>query len=163
MSQAKQISLLFICLGNICRSPAAEGIMKQLVERRGLSHRFYIDSAGIGRWHIGQLPDSRMRKHGARRGYQFDSRARVFTVSDFDLFDMIIVMDDENYEDIIYRARTDEDKAKVHRMTEYLQKYKHLRSVPDPYYEGPDGFELVLDLLEDGCQSLLNVCLDKNI
>lgn len=161
MSQANQISLLFICLGNICRSPAAEGIMKQLVERRGLSHRFYIDSAGIGRWHIGQLPDSRMRKHGARRGYQFDSRARVFTVSDFDLFDMIIVMDDENYEDIIYRARTDEDEVKVHRMTEYLQKYKQWKSVPDPYYEGPDGFELVLDLLEDGCQGLLDVCLGK--
>ena len=159
MSHVKQLSLLFICLGNICRSPAAEGIMKQLVEKRGLSHRFYIDSAGIGRWHIGQLPDARMRKHGARRGYLFDSRARVFTPADFDTFDLIIVMDDENYEDIIYKVRNDEDKAKVHRMTEYLQKYKHYDSVPDPYYEGPDGFELVLDLLEDGCQGLLDTCL----
>ena len=161
MSQEKQIALLFICLGNICRSPAAEGIMKQLVERKGLSHRFFIDSAGIGRWHIGQLPDSRMRKHGARRGYQFDSRARVFTASDFDAFDLIIGMDDENYEDIIYKARNEADKAKVHRMTEYLQKYKQYRSVPDPYYEGPEGFELVLDLLEDGCAGLLNACLHQ--
>ena len=147
MSHEKQLSLLFICLGNICRSPAAEGIMKQ------------TKGTAFGRWHIGQLPDARMRKHGARRGYLFDSRARVFTPADFDTFDLIIVMDDENYEDIIYKVRNDKDKAKVHRMTEYLQKYKHYDSVPDPYYEGPDGFELVLDLLEDGCQGLLDACL----
>ena len=72
---------------------------------------------------------------------------------------IVICHDDENYEDIIYKVRNDKDKAKVHRMTEYLQKYKHYDSVPDPYYEGPDGFELVLDLLEDGCQGLLDACL----
>ena len=85
----------------------------------------------------------------------------MFTASDFDAFDLIIGMDDENYEDIIYKARDEADKGKVHRMTEYLQKYKQHRSVPDPYYEGPEGFELVLDLLEDGCAGLLNACLHQ--
>ena len=96
MKQGKH-TVLFICLGNICRSPAAEGIMKSLVEKAGLSDEFEIDSAGIGSWHVGQLPDSRMRKCGAEHGYRFDSHARQFQRSDFKRFDTIVVMDNENY------------------------------------------------------------------
>ena len=93
--------ILFICLGNICRSPAANAIMQKYVDDAGLTDKFYIDSAGIGPWHVGQLPDKRMRQHGARRGYRIDHIARQFDARhDFIDFDYIVVMDDENYHDI---------------------------------------------------------------
>ena len=92
--------LLFICLGNICRSPAAEGVMKAKVHAANLDEQFFIDSAGIGNWHAGQLPDSRMRERGARRGYRLDSRARQIRQTDFDDFDLLLVMDHENYGDL---------------------------------------------------------------
>ena len=97
MTKKGKHTVLFICLGNICRSPAAEGIMKTLVEKAGLQDEFEIDSAGIGGWHVGQLPDSRMRKCGAEHGYNFNSHARQFQKSDFARFETIVVMDNENY------------------------------------------------------------------
>ena len=150
-------SILFVCLGNICRSPAAEGIMKQLSDNRGCSNELFIDSAGIGAWHTGQLPDPRMRIHGSRRGYDFCSHARQIKQSDFDRFDLIVVMDEDNYDNVCSMAQNEDDRSKVHRMTEYLSRYKGQHTVPDPYYGGDDGFELVLDLLEDGCDGLLNL------
>ena len=119
MKQGKH-TVLFICLGNICRSPAAEGIMKSLVEKAGLSEEFEIDSAGIGSWHVGQLPDSRMRKCGAEHGYRFDSHARQFQRSDFKRFDTIVVMDNENYRAITSMASSQADKDKVVRMTHIM-------------------------------------------
>ena len=107
-SEGRVTSLLFICLGNICRSPAAEGVMKHIVEREGCDADFLIDSAGIGGWHVGQLPDSRMRRRGAARGYDFCSRARQFSAADFQRFDMILVMDRENYYDVKRLAHNSE-------------------------------------------------------
>lgn len=156
-----KVSILFVCLGNICRSPAAEGVMKKLVEEKGLSGNLFIDSAGTGGSHEGELPDSRMRAHGAKRGYDFCSRARKFKGGDFETFDYIVVMDDRNYADVTSLALTGEDKQKVHRMTDFSQRYTHHNHVPDPYYGGASGFELVLDLLEDACEGLLSYILKK--
>lgn len=148
--------LLFICLGNICRSPAANAIMQKYVDEAGLSDKFEIDSAGIGPWHVGQLPDKRMREHGARRGYRIDHIARQFDATkDFDRFDYIIVMDEDNYRNITRQARNDDDRKKVIRMANYFIKYKGRTSVPDPYYGDGEDFELALDLIEDGCKGLL--------
>lgn len=154
--------LLFICLGNICRSPAANAIMQKYVDEAGLSDKFVIDSAGIGAWHVGQLPDKRMREHGVRRGYRIDHIARQFDATkDFDRFDYIIVMDEDNYRNITRQARNDDDRKKVIRMANYFIKYKGRTSVPDPYYGDGEDFELALDLIEDGCRGLL-ACLNNH-
>lgn len=149
-------SVLFICLGNICRSPAAEGIFKHLVEARGLGEQFEIDSAGIGPWHVGELPDRRMRQCGARHGYRFESRARQIRKTDFAHFDHIIVMDGDNYRAVCAMASSQEERGKVEYMTDYCKAHSDATSVPDPYYGGPRGFDLVIELLEDACQGLLN-------
>ncbi len=148
--------LLFICLGNICRSPAAQGIMQHLVDSRGLTNRFVIDSAGIGSWHIGDLPDRRMRDHGRRHGYTFGHRARQFHASaDFDRFDWILTMDDANYEEITCQALTDGERAKVVPLARFLRHHPQAHDIPDPYYGGDAGFESVIALLEDACEGLL--------
>lgn len=154
MKQEK-IRLLFVCLGNICHSPSAEAIMKKLVQDAGLESRIDIDSAGILGYHEGELPDSRMRMHGSRRGYVLDSRSRPVKTSDFYTFDMIIGMDDRNMDDLRRKAPDMESVAKLHKMTDFLENklYDH---VPDSYYGGASGFELVLDLLEEACQGLLD-------
>lgn len=155
-------TVLFICLGNICRSPAAEGIMKSLVEKEGMSDDFFIDSAAIGSWHIGQLPDSRMRKCGAEHGYRFDSHARQFQKSDFLHFDLIVVMDNENYRAITSMASSQADKDKVVRIADYLTHHREYTTVPDPYYGDYSDFELVIELLEDACQGLLDSIKEQN-
>lgn len=150
-----KMKLLFICLGNICRSPAAEGIMRQMVEERALSNDIIVDSAGIGSWHVGEMPDPRMRKHAARRGYDLSPlRARQFRADDFQKFDYIIVMDEENYHDVMERGGVYADARKVLRMKDYFIRYKGQQSVPDPYYGGAEGFERALNLIEDGCEGL---------
>lgn len=153
MSDKKKV--LFICLGNICRSPAAEGIMKHLVEKAGREDEFLIDSAGISGYHRGDLPDRRMREHAARRGYDLTHRSRPVRTEDFYNFDLIIGMDDQNIEDLKDRAPSTVEWKKIHRMTEYCTRHTHADHVPDPYYEGYEGFEYVLDLLEDACAGLL--------
>lgn len=157
-----KMKLLFICLGNICRSPAAEGIMRQMVEERALSNDIIVDSAGIGSWHVGEMPDPRMRKHAARRGYDLSPlRARQFRADDFQKFDYIIVMDEENYHDVMERGGVYADAWKVLRMKDYFIRYKGQQSVPDPYYGGAEGFEQALDLIEDGCEGLLKDLVNK--
>ena len=150
-----KIRILFICLGNICRSPAADGIMKQLVSEAGLDDDFLIDSAGIGSWHVGQLPDHRMRRHGLQHGYTFDHRARQFSARDFDRFDFVAVMDHENYHDVSRQARSETDRQKIIRMSDYLRHHPNQRTIPDPYYGNDRDFEYVIELLEDACASLL--------
>lgn len=151
-----KIKILFICLGNICRSPAAEGVMRELVHHAGRDDEFEIDSAGIGGWHVGQLPDNRMRNHGAQRGYKFDSRARQFSKNDFSHFDYILVMDHDNFRAVSAMAPTPADQIKVRMLTDYLQHHPNASVVPDPYYGGPEEFDYALDLIEDACQGLLN-------
>ena len=162
MMKSGKHTVLFICLGNICRSPAAEGIMKSLVEKEGMSDDFFIDSAAIGSWHIGQLPDSRMRKCGAEHGYRFDSHARQFQKSDFQHFDLIVVMDNENYRAITSMASSQTDKDKVVRIADYLTHHREYTTVPDPYYGNYSDFELVIELLEDACQGLLDSIKEQN-
>jgi len=150
----KNYRVLFVCLGNICRSPAAEGILKKLINQENLEDKITVDSAGTGGYHNGELPDSRMRRHGARRGYNFDSISRKLHQNDFDDFDIIIAMDDNNYHHIMQLAPDLESEKKVYRMVDFSVKYGY-DHIPDPYYTGADGFELVLDLLEDACANLL--------
>ena len=156
MSEGKKYSILLVCLGNICRSPAAQAVMQRLVDERGLADRFYIDSAGIGGWHIGDLPDKRMRVHARPRGYELTHLARRVQASDFEDFDLIIGMDAANVDDLRSMAATIEQQDKVVMMGEYIRQYPNYDYVPDPYYEGSEGFELVLDLLEDACDNLLD-------
>lgn len=151
--------ILFICLGNICRSPAAEGVMKAKVHAAKLDDQFFIDSAGIGDWHVGQLPDSRMRERGARRGYRLDSLARQIRQSDFEDFDLLLVMDRENYRIITSKAPDEESRKKVRMLTDYLQEHKNTNIVPDPYYGDLSDFDYALDLIEDACDGLLEQLL----
>jgi len=147
--------LLFVCLGNICRSPSAEAVMNGKIKTIGWERRILCDSAGIIGFHAGEPADARMRKHALKRGYALTSLSRqVKPDSDFDRFDMIIGMDDQNIKDLNALARSEDDRRKIFRMTDFsTQKiYNH---VPDPYYSGNDGFELVLDLLEDACDGLM--------
>lgn len=151
----KKYKVLFVCLGNICRSPAGEGILKRMIEEQGLEHSISVDSAGTSGYHDGELPDPRMRRHGSRRGYTFDSISRRFVRNDFDNFDIILAMDDSNYHNIMRLVPDLDSEKKVYRMVEFSKKYGH-DHIPDPYYSGADGFELVLDLLEDACENLLD-------
>lgn len=153
-NNSKSYNILFVCLGNICRSPAAEGIMKEFVDKEHLSAKIKVDSAGTSGYHDGELPDPRMRQHGAKRGYNFNSLSRRFDAEDFDNFDLIITMDDNNYHSVLSKVVDIDSEKKVKRMTDFSQKYKY-DHVPDPYYSGAEGFELVLDLLEDACSGLL--------
>jgi protein-tyrosine phosphatase len=146
--------VLFVCMGNICRSPGAEAVFKKIAEDNGYGDHFEIDSAGIGGWHAGEMADPRMRKHALKRDYHLTSIARKFDPSaDFDHFDMIIGMDNENIDDLKWRARNTRDKSKIYKMTDFRIVFKY-NSIPDPYYGGDEGFELVLDLLEDACEGL---------
>ena len=162
MKKPSKYSVLFICLGNICRSPAAQAVMQAMVDERGLTDRFFIDSAGIGGWHIGDLPDKRMRVHARPRGYELTHRARKVNSADFEDFDLIVGMDAGNVDDLRSLAATIEQERKVVMMGDYIRQYPNYDYVPDPYYEGSEGFELVLDLLEDSCDNLLNRIIEQN-
>jgi protein-tyrosine phosphatase len=143
-------------MGNICRSPAAEGIAKKLIEKNGLYGTIEIDSAGTLDYHTGELPDPRMIKHASKRGYRLDSKARQFNPNnDFDYFDYIVTMDDDNYSEITSLDKKNKYRHKVFKMVSFANKIQ-VNEVPDPYYSGSDGFEFVLDILEDSVEGLLN-------
>lgn len=146
--------ILFICLGNICRSVTAEEVFRTKVEAARLSAAYEADSAGLIGYHEGELADSRMRRHARRRGYELTHRSRPVTANDLDRFDLVVAMDDDNVRGLTRLARTDAERAKIVRMTDYLLHTK-ADSVPDPYYGGEAGFEHVLDLLEEACEGLL--------
>lgn len=147
--------ILFVCLGNICRSPAAEAMMQMLVERNGLADRVALDSAGTYGGHSGERSDARMRRAALARGIDITHRARQVREEDFERFDMIIAMDDNNYEALFRLAPDREAQQRIYRFREFLRHNPNWSYIPDPYYEGHEGFELVLDLLEDGCSTLL--------
>ena len=146
--------VLFVCLGNICRSPTAEGIFRTLVEREGLEKQIEIDSAGTGAHHQGESADPRMIHHAGQRGYQLTSVARGLVPNDLQEFDYILTMDQQNYRNTKNLATPDQ-VDKIMPITQFCKKFDHTE-VPDPYYGGPDGFELVIDLLEDACTHLLS-------
>lgn len=168
-----QKRLLFVCLGNICRSPAAEGVMRSIVESETSVEvpqmewgepavpsegdaPWIIDSAGTGRYHIGDLPDRRMRLHARDRGYILTHHARQVTEADFARYDLIIGMDSSNLDKLRRLAPSPDDEGKVVAMADFFSRGNRYDHVPDPYYEGSEGFELVLDLLEEGCRNLFD-------
>lgn len=146
-------SILFVCMGNICRSPMAEGVFLSILKRERVENDYIIDSAGTLGFHQGELPDRRMRLHAEKRNYFLTSMSRKFSRSDFENFDLIIAMDDNNYEDLKELAYTKEESDKIHRMIEFSMEEKPTH-IPDPYYGGDQGFEHVIDLLEDACEGL---------
>lgn len=150
--------LLFVCLGNICRSPAAEGIFLNLILQQGLADRFFIDSAGTGGWHVGSQPDHRMVAAAERRGIHLPSLARQIQPSDLIAFDKVITMDSQNTRSVksmVARLSDEPSLASVEPITNYRRSFNEL-DIPDPYYGGPRGFEYVLDLLDDSCRGLLD-------
>lgn len=147
--------VLFVCLGNICRSPAAENIMNYLISQAGLNDRFSCDSAGTSSYHIGAPPDARMSSAAQKRGIKLVGKARRFEVSDFTEFDLIIAMDRDNYRDILSLDTEGKYHDKVKLMSDFAVNTQ-FKDVPDPYYGGQRGFDRVIDLLLDSCQGLLD-------
>jgi protein-tyrosine phosphatase len=146
--------LLFVCLGNICRSPSAENIMNHSIEQAGLSSQIECDSAGTSSYHIGSPPDRRMSAAAAKRGIELKGRARQLKVSDFEKFDLILAMDRDNYRDILYLDREEKYRHKVRLICEFASHHPE-KEVPDPYYGGQAGFDNVINLLLDACSGLL--------
>ena len=147
--------ILFVCMGNICRSPTAHGVFRKKVADAGLAEVIEVDSAGTHNYHPGSPPDRRSQAYAAKRGYDFaDLRARQIRSADFELYDLILAMDEENLATVnadcpsLYRG-------KIRRLTEYCLRFVDSDEVPDPYYGGAQGFERVLDLVEDACDGLM--------
>ncbi len=148
-------NILFVCMGNICRSPAAEGVMQKLIEDEGLEDKISVDSAGTIGYHVGETADARMVSSAKNRGYELLSIARKFDPeTDFDEFDYIVTMDNDNYYKIRAMDRNLEHDEKIYKMIEFSQNLTP-SEVPDPYYGGENGFEDVLDILVDACAGLL--------
>lgn len=146
--------LLFVCLGNICRSPSAEGIMNHLIAANQLQDRIICDSAGTASYHVGSPPDRRMTAAAARRNIRLSGQARQFERSDFEDFDLILAMDKENYANILRLDPAGQYRHQVKLMCDFCQSHGD-REVPDPYYGGEDGFNYVIELLLDACEGLL--------
>lgn len=149
-----RIAVLFVCLGNICRSPLAEGVFAHLVRARGLDDRFEVDSAGTGAWHIGEPADRRSAAVAARHGVSLDGRARKVEPSDFDRFDLVIAMDRDNLRDLERMVDGSPHRPRLRLLREWDSEAGD--EVPDPYYGGPDGFERVYAMVRRSCEALLD-------
>ena len=149
--------ILFVCLGNICRSPAAEGVFKQKIKDRDIEKLFLVDSAGTGGWHVGNLADPRMRETALSRGIELTSRSRKIEEGDLYEFDHILVMDKDNLYTVksLIQDKPDRIYSKIELILSYSKDSK-LEEVPDPYYGGQNGFDKVLDLLENAIDCLID-------
>lgn len=147
--------ICFVCMGNICRSPTAEGVMRALAHQAGLADRLVIDSAGTGSWHVGELPDPRSRAAAKKRGYDLVHRARRFTANDFERFDLVIAMDRDNYNNLQRLARGRTHVPPIRLLRSFDATAEEGAEVPDPYAGDEDGFEEVLDICERACRGLL--------
>ncbi|WP_246105934.1 low molecular weight protein-tyrosine-phosphatase [Rosistilla ulvae] len=143
---------MFVCMGNICRSPAAEGVMRRLVEAEGLDDKITIDSAGTIGFHTGKAADRRMRAAAQQRGLELTSRARQVTAADLQAFDLVVAMDADNARDL--NALDGGSDARIEMLSSYLDD-SWPSDVPDPYYGGEEGFEFVLNMLEQACPKIL--------
>ena len=152
----KKISVLFVCLGNICRSPAAEAIFINLLEKKGLTDHFIVDSAGTGSWHIGKKADSRMRIAAERRDINILSRARQITSTDLEEFNYILAMDNSNFRNIqdLKNKKSTTDLASIKKIQNFRSVFNE-QEVPDPYFGGDEGFDYILDILEDSVSGFL--------
>ncbi len=165
MSEGARMRLLFVCLGNICRSPTAEGVMRALVREAGLEQQIELDSAGTGGWHVGESPDARATEAARRRGIALEGAARKVRPRDFEDFDLILAMDTTNLRDLQRLAPDQQARAKVRLLREWgragSQSSGGDLDVPDPYYGGPGGFDRVLDLVQASCATLLQQLQSK--
>ncbi len=155
VSAPSQVSVCFVCLGNICRSPTAEGVFTKLVTDAGVRDRIGIDSAGTGAWHKGELADKRARQEATRRGIELHSVARQFVRSDFERHDLIVAMDRANVADLRALARSGVDRGKIRLFRTFDPLSPNDAEIPDPYYGGPDGFVRVFDMCEAAGRGLL--------
>ena len=155
MSKVK--SVLFVCLGNICRSPTGEGVLLHSIKRQGLGSQCIVDSAGTSGYHVGQTADRRMQDSAARRGYSLLSRSRQLTHQDMLEFDLVIAMDRENRLGI--ESVNSQPSARIHLLSDFLDDSWPI-DVPDPYYGGDAGFEEVLDMIEAACPNILSTLLE---
>jgi protein-tyrosine phosphatase len=149
------IRVCFVCLGNICRSPTAEGVFRHLVSSARLDKHIAIDSAGTGSWHVGELPDTRARAAARRRGYELSGTARQFQRGDFANFDYVLAMDEENLSALKKMAPSEAARSKIHLLREFDATAPAHAEVPDPYYGGASGFDEVIDVCERACRGLL--------
>jgi protein-tyrosine phosphatase len=149
------VRICFVCLGNICRSPTAEGVMQALVRKRGLADHIEIESAGTGGWHVGEPADPRSRAVARARGIELTSTACQFTAADFDRFDYVLAMDRSNRYALLAMARNQTDRGKIHLLRSFDPSAPGDADVPDPYYGGARGFDDVLDMCERACNGLL--------
>ena len=154
--------LLFVCLGNICRSPSAENIMNHLIQQRQLGERFLCDSAGTASYHTGSSPDRRMAQAAKAQGIDLVGRARQVTAHDLAQFDYVLAMDRQNYRDLLALDPAGQYSDRVRLMCDFCRRYPD-QEVPDPYYGGPEGFQYVIDLLLDACEGLLDYVLDHPV
>ena len=154
-ADARRTSVLFVCLGNICRSPLAEGVFQHLVDEAGASDRFEIDSAGTGAWHVGERPDARAEMVASQHGVHLDSRARQVTNEDLTQFDYIIAMDRENLRKLERMAGATGSEAHISLLRDFDEDGDG-DEVPDPYYGGASGFEVVYEMVHRSCQRLLD-------
>lgn len=155
------INILFVCMGNICRSPSAEAVMNKVISQNGYQKFIQCDSAGTIGYHSGEAADARMKKHAMKRNIFLTSIARQIKSSDLVKFDYILAMDKDNFDDILSLDNSSLYSDKISMMTDYCTSY-NADKVPDPYYGGPEGFEYVLDLLEDASAGLLNKILTEH-
>ena len=154
------IRIMFVCTGNICRSPTAHGVLEKMVTDAGLQDQVQVDSAGTHSYHMGEAPDGRSQIHAKRRGYDLSrQRARQLRAKDFEDFDLILVMDSAN-EVAARQIAPPEHLNRMHRLTDFCSHFPDTQ-VPDPYYGGDKGFEHVLDLVEDACTGVMNAVRDK--
>lgn len=149
------VRILFVCMGNICRSPTAEGVMRHLLSEQGLTDRFVLDSAGTGGWHAGDPPDARSVAAAASRGIVISGAARQVRASDFDDFDLLLCADADNVRNMRRLAPDESARAKVRLLREFDPEADGDRAVPDPYYGGPDGFDDVLNLVDAACRGVI--------
>ncbi len=158
---SQRIRICFVCLGNIIRSPLAKNIFLTLIDKEGVSDHYEVDSAGTGDWHIGEPPDPRMQRVAARHGLVYTCRARQFRRRDFDAFDLILVMEEDNRQELLQLRPTPEQQAKIHLLREFDPQGGPNIPVPDPYYGGSEGFEEVYLVVERACQGLLDTLEEK--
>ncbi|MDB2614373.1 low molecular weight phosphotyrosine protein phosphatase [Chlamydiales bacterium] len=154
-SNQDYVSVMFVCLGNICRSPTAEGLLKKMAKEKKVDGRLHVESSGLGTWHIGKPPDPRAIEAAKNRDLHLTSRAQVFKNTDYDQFDIILAADNEVLYTLKYEAPNDEVRKKIHLMTYKSKKHPNYQ-IPDPYLTIEKDFNHVLDVLEEACDELLN-------